>query len=229
MSAITKVKSLSIWVFVIPFIAVNVCLFITTNLHFLIDQPYRLFNTFPYIDGGTSISRTARFFPNYLIFKPAMFLTSYLLIKYWLYNKEIIKHFDQDNKHIKRFVFFGIASAIMLILHSIFLGIKFDFAIYKLFRRVVMLSFIIFEVVAQTYLVLTLYSLKDKLKDYINSTILKCKIFLVTTLILVALISIPIVSMPGNKFLKHALEWDFFLGVIGFYLLTYFMWKVRKN
>ena len=229
MSAITKVKSLSIWVFVIPFIAVNLCLFITTNLHFLIDQPYRLFNTFPYIDGGTSISRTARFFPNYLIFKPAMFLTSYLLIKYWLYNKEIIKHFDQDHKHIKRFVFFGIASAIMLILHSIFLGVKFDFAIYKLFRRVVMLSFIIFELVAQTYLVLTLYSLKDKLKDYINSVFLKCKIFLVSILILVALISLPIVTMPGNKFLKHALEWDFFLGVIGFYLLTFFMWKVKKN
>ncbi len=229
MSAITKVKSLSIWVFVIPFIAVNLCLFITTNLHFLIDQPYRLFNTFPYIDGGTSISRTARFFPNYLIFKPAMFLTSYLLIKYWLYNKEIIKHFDQDHKHIKRFVFFGIASAIMLILHSIFLGVKFDFAIYKLFRRVVMLSFIIFELVAQTYLVLTLYSLKDKLKDYINSIFLKCKIFLVSILILVALISLPIVTMPGNKFLKHALEWDFFLGVIGFYLLTFFMWKVKKN
>ena len=80
MSAITKVKSLSIWVFVIPFIAVNLCLFITTNLHFLIDQPYRLFNTFPYIDGGTSISRTARFFPNYLIFKPAMFLLSLIHI-----------------------------------------------------------------------------------------------------------------------------------------------------
>ena len=92
-----------------------------------------------------------------------------------------------------------------------------------------MLSFIIFELVAQTYLVLTLYSLKDKLKDYINSIFLKCKIFLVSILILVALISLPIVTMPGNKFLKHALEWDFFLGVIGFYLLTFFMWKVKKN
>jgi len=229
MSDIAKVKSLSIWVFLIPFTAVNVCLFITTNLHFLIDQPYRLFNTFPYIDGGTSISRTARYFPNYLIFKPAMFLTSYLLIKYWMYNKEIIKFFDENHKYIKRFVFFGIASAIMLTLHSIFLGIKFDFAIYKLFRRVVMLSFIIFEVVAQVYLVLTLYSLRDKLKTYINSIILKCKIFLVSTLVIVMTVSIPIVTMPGNKFIKHALEWDFFLGVIGFYLLTFFMWKIKKD
>ncbi len=229
MKRIAEVKSLSIWVFIVPFLAVNICLFITTNLHFLIDQPYRLFNTFPYIDGGTSISRTARFFPNYLIFKPAMFFTSYLLIKYWLYNKEIIKFFDENHKHIKKFVFFGIASAIMLTLHSIFLGIKFDIAIYKLFRRVVMVSFILFEVIAQTYLVLTLYSLRDKLKEYINSTILKLKIILVSTIVFVTIVSIPIVTLPGNKFVKHALEWDYFLGVILFYLLTYFMWKIRKN
>jgi hypothetical protein len=228
MNDIAKVKSLSIWIFIIPFTAVNICLFITTNLHFLIDQPYRLFNTLPYLDGGTSISRTARYFPNYLIFKPAMFFTSFLLIKYWLYNKKIIKFFDENHKHIKRFVFFGIASAVMLILHSIFLGVNFDIDIYKLFRRLVMLLFIVFEVVAQAYLVLTLYSLKDKLLKYINPNILKCKIFLVTILIIVAIVSIPIVTMPGNKFVKHALEWDYFVGVIGFYLLTFFMWKNRN-
>jgi len=226
--SINKARSLSIWIFLVPFIAVNICLYITTNLHFLIDQPYRLFNTFPYLDGGTSISRTARYFPNYLIFKPAMFLTSYLLIKYWLFNKEIVNSFEQNHKYIKKFVFFGIASAISLVLHSIFLGISFDIAIYKLFRRVVMLSFIIFEVVAQTYLVLSLYSIKDKINNLINPTVLKFKIILVSLLIIVAVISIPIISFPGNKFLKHALEWDYFLGVIMFYFLTFLMWKKNK-
>jgi hypothetical protein len=224
---IKKAKALSIWIFLVPFIAVNVCLYITTNLHFLIDQPYRLFNTFPYFDGGTSISRTARYYPNYLIFKPAMFITSYLLIKYWLLNKEIINSFEKDHKYIKKFVFFGIASAISLILHSIFLGISFDIDLYKLFRRVVMLSFIIFEVVAQTYLVLSLYSIRNKINNLIKPTILKFKIILVSILIIVAIISIPIVTLPGNKFLKHALEWDYFLGVITFYLLTFFMWKKK--
>ena len=58
------------------------------------------------------------------------------------------------------------------------------------------------------------------------------KIILVTTLIIVAVISVPIISLPGNdffgfnlKFLKHALEWDYFIGVISFYLLTFFLWK----
>ena len=42
------------------------------------------------------------------------------------------------------------------------------------------------------------------------------KIILVSILIIVAIIAIPIVSFPGNKHLKHALEWDYFLGVITF-------------
>jgi hypothetical protein len=233
MDQINKVKSISIWIFIIPFFAVNTCLVLITQFHGLFpNQEDIIWSTFPYIDGGASISRTARPYPSWLIFKPAMFLTSFLLIKYWLYNKKIIEFFDKDHKYKKKIIYFGIASAIALIVHSIFLGIKFDNDFYKLFRRIIMLSFIIFEIVAQAYLVLAFYSLKNKLTNYINIKFLNLKIFLVSTLIVVAFISIPIISLPGNnflgfnlKFFKHALEWDYFLGVISFYMLTYFMWK----
>ncbi len=161
-----------------------------------------------------------------------MFLTSFLLIKYWLYNKDIIKSFIKNHKHLNKIVYFGIASAIALTIHSIFLGIKFDNDFYKLFRRVIMLLFIIFEIAAQAYLVATFYSFKDKLTKYINLKVLRLKLILVTILIIVALISIPLISLPGDnilgfnvKFFKHALEWDYFIGVITFYLLTFFMWK----
>ena len=233
MDQIRKIKSISIWVFIIPFVSINACLIIITQFHELFPNKEDIIkNTFPYLDGGASISRTARPYPTWLIFKPAMFLTSFLLIKYWLYNKSVIEFFKQDHKYKKKIVFFGIASAIALTIHSIFLGIKFDNDFYKLFRRVIMLSFIIFEIVAQAYLVATFYSLKKELVDYINIKILNLKIILVTTLIIVAIASIPIISIPGNnflgfntKFFKHALEWDYFLGVITFYLLTFFMWK----
>ena len=161
-----------------------------------------------------------------------MFFTAYLLIIYWLNNRKIINHFDNKNKYRNKIVYFGIASAIALILHSIFLGIKFDNDLYKLFRRIIMFIFIIFEIVAQTYLVLALYSIKEKIFKYISETVLKLKLILVGILIIVAAISIPIISLPGDdfyginlKFLKHALEWDYFIGVITFYLLTFFMWK----
>ena len=233
MDQIKKIKSVSIWVFIIPFLSINTCLILITQFHELFpDQKDIILNTFPYLDGGASISRTARPYPSWLIFKPAMFLTSFLLIKYWLYNKSVIEFFKQDHKYKKKIIFFGIASAIALTIHSIFLGIKFDNDFYKLFRRVIMLSFIIFEIIAQAYLVATFYSLKKELVDYINIKILNLKIILVTTLIIVAIASIPIISVPGNnflgfntKFFKHALEWDYFLGVITFYLLTFFMWK----
>ena len=233
MDQINKVKSISIWIFIVPFIAVNTCLILITQFHELFpNQEDVIHNTIPYFDGGASISRTARPYPSWLIFKPAMFLTSFLLIKYWLYNKKIIEFFDSGHKYKNKIIFFGIASAIALTVHSIFLGIKFDNDFYKLFRRIIMLSFIIFEIVAQAYLVATFYSFREKITNYINIKYLNLKIILVSTLIIVALISIPIISLPGDeffgfnlKFFKHALEWDYFLGVISFYLLTFLMWK----
>ena len=233
MKSIEKTKSISIWIFIVPFVAVNVCLLLVTQFHSLFpNQEDIIHNTFPYFDGGASISRTARPYPSWLVFKPAMFLTSYLLIKYWLFNRDIIIFFKRGHKNMNKIVFFGIASAIALTVHSIFLGIKFDNDLYKLFRRVVMLSFIVFEIVAQAYLVATFWSFKEKLKDYINPVVLSLKIILVSILIVVAVITIPIISLPGDdffgiqlKFFKHALEWDYFIGVITFYLLTFFMWR----
>ena len=226
MDKINKVKAMSIWIFIVPFVAINLCLILITHFHGLFPTRDDIIHPiFPYFDGGASISRTARVFPTYLIFKPAMFFTSYLLVKYWLYNKSIIQSFESKNKHLKKIIFFGVGSAILLTLHSIFLGIKIDNDLYKFFRRLIMVSFIVFEVAAQTYLVLTFYSLKKKLIKFINERILKLKIYLVSILIAVAIISIPILVMDGNKFLKHALEWDYFVGVISFYLLTFFMWK----
>ena len=233
MEHINKAKLISIWIFILPFIAVNTCLILVTQFHSLFpNQVDIIHNTFPYFDGGASISRTARPYPSWLVFKPLMIFTSFLLIKYWMYNREIINFFSKDHKNTKKIFFFGVASAIFLTLHSIFLGIKFDNDLYKLFRRVILLSFIIFEIVAQAYLVSTLYSFKENIYSYLNLNILKIKIVLVSILIIVAVISIPIISLPGDefmgitlKFLKHGLEWNYFLGVITFYLLTFFMWK----
>ena len=230
MEEIQKARSISIWIFIIPFVGINTCLILITQFHNLYPNHEDIINsTLPYLDGSASISRTARPFPNWMIFKLSMFLTSFFLIKYWLLNREIINFFYKNHRHLKKIIFFGVASAVALTLHAIFLGIKFDNDLYKLFRRVVLLSFVFFEIIAQTYLVITYYSFRDKLKKYINGFYLKAKICLVSTLVLVTIISLPLISLPGNKFLKHALEWNYFLGVIFFYMLTFFMWKKKVN
>ena len=56
MEEINKVKSISIWIFIIPFIAVNLCLITITQFHSIFpNQQDVILNTFPYLDGGASI------------------------------------------------------------------------------------------------------------------------------------------------------------------------------
>ena len=105
------------------------------------------------------------------------------------------------------------------------LGVKFDIQIYKLLRRVVLLAFIIFEIIAQGILVYHLYQLKIKINKFINKKILVLKIILVTILSVIAILSLPILIDSGNTHFKHALEWNYFVGVIVFYLFSNFFWK----
>ena len=229
----TQIKLLSLWIFFIPFIAVNLCLFIAVNYQIFdntflsVDQIGRSGPTFPYIDGGVSISRTARTYPTYLIFKPAMIFTSVLLIIYWIKTNKIINLFQVEENKNNLFKTIGIISAIFLIIHSIFLGIKYDYDLYKFFRRFVLLAFIIFEIVAQSLLVYKFFKLKLLIKEHINNYVLILKIILVTILIVVAIFSLPIVLSSGNTQFKHALEWNYFFGVILFYLFTFLFWKKR--
>ena len=154
-----------------------------------------------------------------------MIFASVLLIIYWIKTNKIVNFYqgiDQKNNLFKKL---GIISAAFLIINSIFLGIKFDYDLYKLFRRFVLLAFIICEIVAQSLLVYRFYKLKSVLQKHINNYALILKIILVSVLVLVALVSLPFVVSSGNTHFKHALEWNYFMGVIVFYLLTFLFWK----
>ena len=230
MNEITQIRKLSLWIFFIPLIAINLCLLISQNPEFLentlfsVDQIGRSKFSIPYLDGSLSISRASRTFPQYLIFKPAMIITAIMLYYYWSNNNNLVNKHKFTNINYK-FKTFGILSAIFLAIHSIFLGIKFDIQIYKLIRRVVLLLFIIFEIIAQGILVFHFFKLRDKLSGLINKKILVLKATLVSVLASVAILSVPILIDKGNTHFKHALEWNFFVGVILFYLFTRFLWK----
>ena len=231
MKEIAQIRSLSLWIFLIPFLAVNSCLLISVNYHIFentflsVDQIGRSGFTIPYLDGSLSISRASRTFPQFLIFKPGMVITAILLCVYWFKNNTLINHFKNTKSKKNSFMIFGVLSAIFLIIHSLLLGIETDIKIFKFLRRVVLLSFIIFEIVAQSILVVNFYKLKNQLKDFFYQNILKLKILLVSFLIFVAIISIPLLIMSGNTHFKHGLEWNYFVGIILFYLLTSFLWK----
>ena len=230
MNEVTQIRKLSLWIFFIPLIAINLCLFISQNPEFLentffkVDMIGRSGFSIPYLDGSLSISRASRTFPQYLIFKPAMIITSITLYYYWMNNNNFLNSYNGTNINYK-FKTFGILSAVFLAIHSIFLGIKFDIQIYKLMRRVVLLLFIIFEIIAQGILVYHFFKIRDKLSELINKKVLILKAILVTILATVAILSLPILIDKGNTHFKHALEWNYFVGVILFYLFTRFLWK----
>ena len=235
MEQINKIRILSLWIFILPVVALNLCLFISVNYNifentiFTVDQIGRTAFTIPYIDGSVSISRTARTYPAYLVFKPCMIIAAILLIKYWISTNDLVQNIEVQSTKKKRFMMYGILSAIFLILHSIFLGINFEYDLYKFFRRFVLLAFIIFEIVAQTLLVVTLFKIKNIISDIINKKILLFKTILVSILIFTALVSLPLLTSSGYVHFKHALEWNYFIGVVLFYLLTFFFWKAQKN
>jgi len=231
---LNRIRKISIWIFFVPIVVLNSCLFISVNYHlfentiFTVDQIGRSGFTIPYIDGSLSISRSARTYPTYLLFKPGMIITAILLIQYWIANNKLFQKIDKNTKKNKYFLFFGVGSAIFLILHSIFLGFNFDIDLYKFFRRFILLSFIIFEIIAQTLLVINLIKVKGEIAQFINKKILTMKIILVTVLIVVAILSAPILNSSEYTHFKHALEWNYFLGVVLFYLLTFLFWKKYK-
>ena len=124
MNEITQIRKLSLWIFFIPLIAINLCLFISQNPEFLentfsVDQIGRSGFSIPYLDGSLSISRASRTFPQYLIFKPAMIITAIILYFYWSYNNKLVNNFKLTNINYK-FKTFGILSAIFLAIHSFF-------------------------------------------------------------------------------------------------------------
>ena len=231
MHEITQIRRLSLLIFLIPLVGINLCLLISQNYQFLentifsVDQIGRSRFAIPYLDGSLSISRASRTFPQYLIFKPSMIVTAILLCFYWYKNNILINHFKNTYYKKNNFMIFGILSAVFLVIHSILLGIETDVKIFKLLRRIVLVSFIIFEIIAQAILIINFYKLKNQLKDFFFPNILKLKILLVSILIFVAIISIPVLIMSGNIHFKHGLEWNYFIGVILFYLLTSLLWK----
>ena len=72
MHEITQIRKLSLWIFIIPLIGINVCLIISQNYQFFdntifaLDEVGKSNFTIPYLDGSLSISRASRGFPQYL-------------------------------------------------------------------------------------------------------------------------------------------------------------------
>ena len=179
----------------------------------------------PFFYGETSISNIAKRFPLNLIFKPFLFISSLLMIIYWFYTKKIILAFNKSEK-IEIYYILGVLSGVFLFLHVFFLGSEIENEIFKKLRRYIIAFFILFELMAQFFLIKRLLGIKELINSFINNFVLKLKLFFVlfflsiTTIILCFLI---IYEFP--KEVDYIIEWNYFVILSFYYLLTFSLWK----
>ena len=179
----------------------------------------------PFFYGETSISNIAKRYPLKIIFKPFLFIASLLMIFYWTYTKKVICLFDKSKK-IQLYYYFGILSGIFLFLHVFFLGSEIENEIFKNLRKYIIAFFILFELFAQFLLIIKIFFVKKLINNYINYFILKLKWFFVLFfLILTVLILSLQIFLDFPKEVDYIIEWNYFVFLSFYYLLTFFLWK----
>ena len=147
------------------------------------------------------------------------------MIIYWIYTKKISLSFNKDKK-IQIYYILGVLSGIFLFLHVFFLGSEIENEIFKKLRRYIIAFFILFELMAQFFLIKKLFSIKKIINNFINDVVLKFKwffvlFFLITTMLILFILSI--YNLPKEA--DYIIEWNYFVILSFYYLLTFYLWK----
>ena len=87
----------------------------------------------PFIYGEASISNIVKRFPINYIFKSLLFICVFLMYLYWKNYKFLFNQILNSNN--QKFFYFGIASALFLFLHVLFLGVEIDNKVFKLLEN----------------------------------------------------------------------------------------------
>ena len=181
----------------------------------------------PLLNGETSISNIVKRFPLSYFFKPVLYLSVILMIFYWLYYNRILKNL-LNSKSNYYFFTFGILSAFFLFFHVLFLGWTFENEILKKLRGSLVVFFILFELLAQTFLLRQIFLIKDKINVYLNLIIVYSKLvfILLVCTSTVIILTILIFHNLDDK-IDYILEWNYFLLLLLFYFLSFLMWKKK--
>ena len=184
----------------------------------------------PFFYGESSISNIVKRFPINFFFKPLLYLTTLLMLLYWLGYNNLFNLLEKNNKK-RKFFYFGICSSFFLLIHVFLLGKSFDNEIFDKLRRLPILLFIFSEIFAQIFLVRSLYIGYSKISQIIHKFFLKLKIYLVVIVFIVTLITFLILSLLlisiENKII-NVLEWNYFLILLLFFLFSFLMLKKRN-
>ena len=151
------------------------------------------------------------------------------MLLYWLYFQRIF-NLILNKKGIKKFFIFGTLSSLFLFLHVLFLGVETDSNIFKSLRKLIILLFIFCELAAQFFLAKRIYLSRSLISNFTFKSIIYLKIIFVSIIILISLIILSILTiynLPDQ--IDNFLEWNYFLVLLIFYLLSSIMWKLPNT
>ena len=103
-----------------------------------------------------------------------------------------------------------------------------DNKIFNKMRSIILLLFILFEVIAQTILTKKLYQNTKTLENFCFKRIIKLKLYFIILIVIVTFISLLFLifsDLPKNT--ENILEWNYFVVLLFFYMLSYLMWKKK--
>ena len=147
------------------------------------------------------------------------------MLIYWIYFNKILSNL-LDLKKKNYFYIFGILAATFLFLHVLFLGWTFESNFLTKLRRIYIVFFIFFEVLAQAFLIKEIFSKKDKMNIFLNMSIVYMKlIFVITVCFSTITILLILIFKDLSSEIDYILEWNYFLLLLLFYLLSSLMWK----
>ena len=193
--------------------------------------------TFPYIDGEVSISAAVRgYYTNYFIFKPLIFSCCIFMLLYWYNYKNFLNKVIKTKKpEINYFFIVGVFSAIFLFLHAYFLGRPdwkelYDVTFYRLFRRFIIISFILLELTAQFLLVIKLTKIRKSIDHLVKQKVLSIKLFFSIFLIALTILTALTMSVVDHNYtFNNIVEWNYFPLLLTYFLLSFFMWKKTQK
>ena len=177
----------------------------------------------PFFYGETSISNLVKRVPINFIFKPLIYISVLLMLVYWIYYNKIFKSF---NKSSNIFFIFGVLSAIFLFIHTYFLGTSITNEAFTKLRRLIVILFILFELLAQIFLTKKILKYKNNLINYCNVNVIYLKLIFVSTIIISTIIIVGLLifyNFSGK--IDYILEWNYFLFLLVFYFLSFLLWK----
>ena len=179
----------------------------------------------PFLYGETSISNIVKRYPVKYVFKSLMFASSILMIVYWTLYLNIFNSIFNEKKKYSFFVF-GVLSSIFLFLHSFSLGVNFESEFFLKLKKSYIIFFIVFEILAQIFLIKSILIKKGILINYLNNKIIILKLNFVRFICAITLVmlSIFIFFNLDSKF-DYIVEWNYFVILLIFYILSFLLWK----